>query len=129
LRPPSIFLFRLHTLFSPKGRVAYATRIQSKEKKMEKETYRFIWQSIEVEVAYDPQFCGIIAHLEIKSINPERAPLPITKSGYRSNFCPCGVIEAQEGGVVEQVIAWLDEEAQKPEWQKYIGASNQGELF
>jgi hypothetical protein len=119
----------LHTLFSPKGRVAYATRIQWKEKKMQKEAHRFTWQGIEIEATYDPRFCGIISHLEIKSVNPERAPLPITKSGYRSHFHPCGTIEAQDGDVVEQVIAWLDEEALKPEWQRYMANTRQGELF
>ncbi len=96
---------------------------------MEKEIHRFTWQGIEAEVSYDPLFCGVIAHLEIKSINPLGAPLPITVTGYRSHFLPCGIIEAQDGSMVEQVIVWLDEEAKKPEWLRFVENNLQGELF
>ncbi len=35
---------------------------------------------------YTPLQWKTIAHLEIRSIKPERAPLPITETGYRSHF-------------------------------------------
>ena len=70
-----------------------------------------------------------IAHLEVRSIRPEHARLPITETGYRSHFHQPGIIEADGGDVVAQVIAWLDDEAAKPEWRRYIEASRQGELF
>lgn len=92
--------------------------------------HRFIWQGIDIEVIYLPRrFGGVIAHLEIRSIEPHRAPLPITETGYRSHFHACGTVEANGGDVVAQVIAWLDEEAAKPEWRRYVEASRQGELF
>lgn len=72
---------------------------------------------------------GVIAHLEIESIQPPRAPLPITETGYKSHFHPCGTVEANGGDVVAQIIAWLDEEAAKPEWRAYAAKSRQGELF
>lgn len=58
--------------------------LKSTEKIMEPSTttdqqpqaYRFRWRGIEVEAAYWPRKFGIIAHLEIRSIKPERAPLP-----------------------------------------------------
>lgn len=94
------------------------------------QTYRFTWQGIAIEAGYTPRmFGGIIAHLEIRSIAPERAPLPITETGYRSHFHPCGMVEANGGDVVAQVVAWLDEEAEKPEWRRYAEASRQGSLF
>jgi hypothetical protein len=31
--------------------------------------------------------------------------------------------------VVAQIVAWLDEEAAKPEWRAYAAKSRQGELF
>lgn len=93
------------------------------------QTHRFTWQGVEIEAIYNPCKWGVIAHLEIRSIAPERAPLPITESGYRSHFHPCGTIEANGGDVVAQVTAWLDEEAAKPAWRRYVGASRQGELF
>jgi hypothetical protein len=98
--------------------------------KMEQpQTYRFQWEGIDIEATYTPVKWGVIAHLEIRSIQPERAPLPITETGYRSHFHPCGTVEANGGDVVAQIRAWLDEEAAKPAWRRYIKASRQGELF
>lgn len=97
---------------------------------MEPQIHHFTWQGIEIEATYTPQkWGGVIAHLEIRSVKPERAPLPITSTGYRSHFHQPGTIEAHGGDVVAQVIAWLDEEAAKPEWRGHIDASRQGELF
>ena len=93
------------------------------------QTYRFMWQDIEIEATYTPLKWGVIAHLEIRSIVPERAPLPITQTGYRSHFHQPGTVEALGGDVVAQVIAWLDEEAIKPEWLAHMEASRQGRLF
>lgn len=91
--------------------------------------YRLTWQGIDIEAAYTPRKWSIIAHLEIRSILPERAALPITATGYRSHFHPMGTIEAHGGDVVAQVAAWLDEEARAPEWQQHMERSSQGELF
>lgn len=92
--------------------------------------HRFIWRGIEIEAGYTPRkFGGVIAHLEVRSIAPERAPLPITETGYRSHFHPCGTVEANGGDVVAQLVAWLDEEAAKPEWRQHVEASRQGTLF
>lgn len=93
------------------------------------QVHRFTWQGIEIEVIYSPVRWGVIAHLEISSIEPPRTPLPITETGYRSHFHPCGTVEANGGDVVAQVTAWLDEEAARPEWRRYVETSRQGELF
>lgn len=93
------------------------------------QTYRLTWQGIEIEARYWPRKWGVTAHLEIESIHPERAPLPITGTGYRSHFHQSGTIEARGGDVVAQVIAWLDEEAESREWQKQVEASKQFSLF
>lgn len=93
------------------------------------QSYRFNWQGIEIEATYSPSKWGVIAHLEIRSIAPECAPLPITSTGYRSHFHPVGTVEAHGDDVVAQVRAWLDEEAKKPDWQAYVNRSKQGELF
>lgn len=91
--------------------------------------HRFRWQGIEIETRYWPLKWNVTAHLEVESIAPERAPLPITETGYRSHFHKRGTIEAQGGDVVAQVTAWLDEEATSREWRAYVEASRQGELF
>lgn len=55
---------------------------------MDAQSYRFTWQGVEIEAVYEPLRWGVIAHLSIRSIKPERAPLPITGTGYRSHFHP-----------------------------------------
>ncbi len=97
---------------------------------MEQQTYRLTWQGIEIEAIYHAKkHSGIIAHLEIRSIQPERAPLPIASTGYLSHFHQPGTVEALGGDVVAQVIAWLDDEAAKPEWRAFVDANRQGFLF
>lgn len=97
---------------------------------MEQQTYRLTWQGIEIEAVYAPHwYGGKTAHLAVYSVTPERAPLPITSTGYLSHFHQPGTVEALGGDVAAQVIAWLDEEAAKPEWQEHVQASRQGTLF
>lgn len=91
--------------------------------------YRFHWQGIEIEARYWPLKWRTVADLEVESITPAAAPLPITETGYRSHFHKPGTVEARGGDVVEQVIAWLDEEAASASWLRYVEASRQGELF
>jgi hypothetical protein len=93
------------------------------------QTYRLTWQGIAIDVTYTPRKWGITAHLEIRSISPDRAPLPITRTGYRSHFHECGTVEAHGGDVAAQVTAWLNDEAKKPEWQAHVARTKQGELF
>lgn len=91
--------------------------------------HKLKWQDIEIEVTYKPLEFDMIAWLEIKSASPKAAPLPITETGYLSHYHQPGHIEAQGGDVVAFVIAWLDEEANKPEWQQYSEAIRQYDLF
>jgi hypothetical protein len=93
------------------------------------QVHRLVWRGIDIEVIYLPRRWGVIAHLEIRSIEPPRAPLPITETGYLSHFHQCGTVEAMGGDVVAQVRAWLDEVAAKPDWLRRVEASRQGELF
>ncbi|MCF6291873.1 MAG: hypothetical protein L3J04_00610 [Robiginitomaculum sp.] len=98
---------------------------------MTSKIYKIHWCGIEIEACYKPRdFGGSIAHPEIKSINPPRAPLPMTETGYKSHFHPIGTIEKiYDGDVVACVIDWLDKEAQSKTWKEYAAAARQGELF
>lgn len=92
-------------------------------------TYRLTWQGITICVVHTPRRWSAIEHLEIRSIAPAGAPLPITATGYRSHFIPIGTVIAHGGNVVAQVRAWLDEEATKTDWLAHIEASRQGQFF
>lgn len=96
----------------------------------------FDWQGITLEVTYEPDWLNMgdrdpnlgHAHLEIRAIKPERAPLPITETGYRSHFLHPGEIDLL-GGPVAYVQTWLDEMAQSREWRDYEERSRQLSLF
>lgn len=67
-------------------------------------------------------------HIEVESIKPKKAPLPITATGYLSHFIPAlQLINA--GGPVTFVTAWIDHEARGKSWQKQAATKAQGDLF
>jgi hypothetical protein len=67
-------------------------------------------------------------HVEIESLRPRKAPLPITETGYRSHFMPpLDLMNA--GGPVTFVTAWLDQEAKGKAWSKAASSKAQGDLF
>lgn len=67
-------------------------------------------------------------HIEVESIKPARAPLPITETGYRSHFiAPLDLINA--GGPVTFVTTWIEREAKGKAWTKAATAKQQGDLF
>lgn len=67
-------------------------------------------------------------HIEVESITPKKAPLPITETGYRSHFlAPLELINA--GGPVTFVTAWIEQEAKGKAWYKAAAAKAQGDLF
>lgn len=69
-----------------------------------------------------------MAHVEIRTLMPEKAPLPITETGYRSHFTPKGNID-EYGSAMEFVKAWLDHEAQSDSWKIAQENSRQLSLF
>lgn len=75
-----------------------------------------------MEIGYDT------AHLEIESIAPERAHLPITETGYRSHFTSFETVAAY-GGLVAFVEAWLETESQAPDWRREEQQRRQLPLF
>lgn len=98
---------------------------------MTSQTYKIIWQGIEIEARYEHQSCcADFAHLELKSINPPKARLPMTETGYRSHFHAKGLIENHyDGDVVAFVTQWLNAESKSKKWQGYVEDSKQLALF
>ena len=91
------------------------------------------WNGIEFEIRWIADYVSFddgqsMAHLEIESISPARAPLPITETGYRSHFTNrCNVDHM--GGPEAYVEAWLDEMSRTPAWRETVAASRQLALF
>ncbi len=82
--------------------------------------YRFKWNDVDVVIKYKPKTFEVyernygtpLSHIEVDC----EQPLPITETGYRSHYIANDALMAY-GGALEFVKAWLEEEAQKPDWK------------
>ncbi|MDJ0641980.1 MAG: hypothetical protein QNJ15_04105 [Erythrobacter sp.] len=78
------------------------------------------WDGITIEIGWAPEYFSIgdgktMGHLEIRSIDPEREPLPVTDTGYRSHWMTPEEMD-QYGGPLNFVEAWIGHEAQTQSW-------------
>ena len=97
------------------------------------ETYEIVWNGIRIQIKFERKLLNgttprLPSHLAIESLEPKRAPLPITETGFRSHFPPLASVE-ERGGPVAYVLAWLDEEAKSKKWIAAQKAARQLSLF
>ena len=95
------------------------------------ETFAASWNGIRLVLSWEPRWLDLnedygfdTAHLQIEAVEPERAMLPITETGYRSHFTAAETVTAM-GGPVAFVLAWLDQEAASPVWKARAEAARQ----
>lgn len=93
------------------------------------------WQGYKIELtcklnAFNlQQAVGInMVHIELRTVKPAKAPLPVTESGYRSHFEHAEAVAEYES-VTAYVLAWLDHEAQKSSWQVTENEARRYSLF
>lgn len=93
------------------------------------------WRDLKIEIQYEEDLysCGILAedpisHLQLRCIKPEKSPLPMSRTGYRSHHVPTREIKAH-GGAISFAIAWLDYEAESQQWKDMYENSRQMDLF
>ena len=77
------------------------------------EQHHITWRGVKLEITFTPEKFGLVDHIEIMA--EERAPLPVTETGYRSHFITAGTV-AHHGGAVAFVTVWLDHEAARTGW-------------
>ena len=94
---------------------------------MHKETHQITWQEINIEIKFESEYFRGMAHIEVRSIAPHHAPLPISRTGYRSHFMP--MHQPEEFDVVGWVVEELDRAAKSKAWRDHLERSRQGELF
>ncbi|KQZ26519.1 hypothetical protein ASD50_03680 [Mesorhizobium sp. Root552] len=97
------------------------------------ENHTIIWRGFSIEVRYEQNWLGTegpfsTAHLQVNTVEPENAPLPITETGYRSRFIDAETI-AEAGGPVAFVKAWLDQAAEAKSWKEQQEKARQMTLF
>lgn len=91
------------------------------------------WRGITIEVTFTPErfSAGKLHasdHIEVRSIEPPKAPIPVTETGYRSLFLPAGDVE-EYGGVERYVLDWIEGSAKSLAWREYEANGNQLSLF
>jgi len=91
------------------------------------------WNGIEIEIRWNADYlafegCPDMAHLEIESLSPPRAPLPMTETGYRSHFIHAEEVE-RIGGPEAYVEAWITDLAGTAAWLQTDAAARQLALF
>lgn len=97
---------------------------------------RIEWNDITVEIRYEPSWSPAMdscygrqmAHIQLQSVAPENAKLPVTDTGYRSHFIANDEVIAA-GGAVQYVRAWLDDAAHAPAWKDEQEKARQFALF
>ena len=77
------------------------------------EQHSIKWRGIALEITFTPEKFGMVDHIEI--MTEDRAPLPVTDTGYRSHFIPAGTVAAHDGAIAF-VTAWLEHEAARTDW-------------
>ena len=100
-----------------------------------KTRYEIAWinpltsQGVKIRITHSRDYLASgTDHIEIESMAPKKAPLPISETGYRSHFIP--PLELMNaGGPVTFVTAWLEREAASKVWQKQASRQAQGDLF
>lgn len=96
---------------------------------MKNQYCEFEWNGILIALTYHPKKFGTIDHIEIETIDPPRAPLPITETGYRSHYCQIDELDSYERDPVRYMREALDHYAQSRSWQQQQDAARQYSLF
>ena len=101
-----------------------------------KDVFILNWRDFEIEVTFVSSYSPIseklsgfaMSHIEIRTVKPKGAALPITGTGYRSIFMALPDIEAR-GGVKTLILNELNEAAETKEWQEKEIKERQYSLF
>lgn len=67
-------------------------------------------------------------HIEVYSTLPEKAPLPITETGYLSIWLPESQLE-KFGGALAYVTEFLEHKAKSDQWREQEESAKQYQLF
>lgn len=90
-------------------------------------TSQIDWRGVVISISYHQRRWGSeFDHVEVTVIG--NGEIPITETGYRSHFLANGIVE-EFGGPEGYVSAWLDHEADTPQWKARAEATRQFSLF
>ena len=128
-------------MFTPSRRdlkkSTYFGCIKMETKAKDRDVYQLHWRGIKIAVSQRARpFGGAfreshghdLIHVEVRCVRPERAPLPITETGYKSLWVIDENLE-QFSDAAAYVKLLLDEAAQSKEWQAAEQQAAQYNLF
>lgn len=94
------------------------------------------WRSYVIQVdftksysrAFEEVYGYPMSHVEIRTVEPDLAPLPVSDTGYRSIFITLPKIE-NLGGVKTMITDYLDDAARNKSWKEQEEKARQYDLF
>ncbi|MGH1432564.1 MAG: hypothetical protein ACRBB4_15785 [Neptuniibacter sp.] len=103
---------------------------------MSKEIFILHWLDYETEITHTPSkykcfeeaYGYAMSHVEIKTIKPEQASLPITDTGYRSIYITAPEL-TDHGGAKAFILKALNDAAANPAWKSAELQRRQLSLF
>lgn len=91
--------------------------------------HRFEWRQFKLRIKHTPDYLERgWSHVELHLVAPKGAPLPITTTGYLSQFLTEDDL-VTAGGPIGLFRAMLDREAKTKAWAKAEFKWRQGDLF
>lgn len=96
---------------------------------MKNQYCEFEWNGILISLDYQYKRWSVIDHIELRTIDPPDAPLPITETGYRSHYLHTEDMEPYNFDPAQYMTALLDYAAQSPSWQRQQDTARQYSLF
>ena len=90
--------------------------------------YPLTWRNIAIIVQHTPRYFADADHVEILVKKPKGAVLPITASGYRSEFLHADTLAAA-GGPAAWVQNWLDRAAGSKQFKAVEAKAAQLDFF
>ena len=95
-----------------------------------------VWNDITILVSFEPDWLGLgaagfeepCAHMELQVLDPVGAPLPVSDTGYWSEFLSIGEAE-EKGGACTLAVSLLEEFANSQTWRVRWARWEQRDLF
>lgn len=96
---------------------------------MEKTYFEFEWNGILIALNYHSDQYDVIDLITLETIDPPRAPLPMSDKGTYCHHLHLEDMNPYGGDPVKYVTSWLDYAAQSPAWQRQQDTAAQYSLF
>ena len=94
--------------------------------------YTTAWEGptgrVKIEITHTEEYFNGRDHIEVRTLSPRNALLPITQTGYLSHFISATEL-AKAGGPRRYVDRLLIEGAKSPTWKRHVARLSQPDLF